>query len=256
MIKSYLINLEKDKERLAFVTKEFEALGLYFERINAIDGRTFSDQDFQDFQVLRPRNNKPWLRGQMGCFLSHFRAWELVAKGEEDYCAIFEDDIHFTQDLKLILNDPQPIPTTTDIIRLETSTNKVLLKTSLFITMGKRNAYKLESTTWCTAGYIISKKTAKQLIATPKKFHQPSDVFLFNFEVSKIARELKIFQFDPAFCTQDKHYLDGSNQFGSNIEFNKTSLTWYRHLITKFSLINIFQSLIKTARGYKRIGFK
>jgi glycosyl transferase family 25 len=156
MIKSYLINLEKDKERLAFVTKEFEALGLYFERINAIDGRTFSDQDFQDFQVLRPRNNKPWLRGQMGCFLSHFHAWELVANGEDDYCAIFEDDIHFSQDLKLLLNDPKSIPITTDIIRLETSTNRVLLDTSLFITRGKRNAYKVQSTTWCAAGYILS----------------------------------------------------------------------------------------------------
>jgi glycosyl transferase family 25 len=256
MIKSFLINLEKDKERLAFVTKNFEVLGLCFERINAVDGRTFSDQSFQDFQSLRPKNNTPWRRGQMGCFLSHFHVWELVANGEEDYCAIFEDDIHISQDLKLILNDLQSIPTTTDIIRLETSTNRVLLNTSLFITGGKRKAYKVQSTTWCTGSYILSKEAAKKLIAVPDKFHHLSDIFLFNFEVSKIARELETFQFNPAFCTQNKHLLDNSHQFTSNIEIDETRSTRFRSFIAQFSLVNILQSLMKTARGYKRIGFQ
>src|SRR6187549_1568147 len=114
MIKSYLINLEQDSERLAFFESNFNRLSIAFERISAVDGRKFPEQQYQDFMKERPRNNKTWLRGQMGCFLSHYTAWQKIAEGDSRFCAVFEDDIHISDDLKKVLSDDSWIPDEVD----------------------------------------------------------------------------------------------------------------------------------------------
>jgi len=256
MIKSYVINLDKDTERLQFFSDNFTRLGLEFERISAVNGRNFSEQDYQEFLRTRPRNNKSWLRGQMGCFLSHFTAWQLIANGTEEYCAVFEDDVHISDDLKNILEDSNWIPENADVIRLETSTNRIRLSSSPVLEKSGRAAYKVMSTSWNAGAYILSKSTAQKLVALPHAQHQPSDILLFHFSESPIVSNLQILQFHPALCTQDKHHENSTNKFASNIEFKDADVS---RLITRFKSYtpkNIWQSLRKSSQGYKRIGFQ
>ena len=256
MIKSYVINLDKDTERLQFFSENFKRLGLEFERISAVNGRNYYEQDYQEFMRLRPRNNKSWLRGQMGCFLSHFTAWELIANGSEEFCAVFEDDVHVSDDLKNILADKSWIPADADVIRLETSTNRIRLSTSPLIEHSGRTAYKVMSTSWNAGAYILSRKTAKKLIALPPAQHQPSDILLFHFTESPLVNQLQILQFHPALCTQDKHHANSTNQFASNIEFSDADVSRLVAKIKNYTPKNIWQSLRKSSQGYKRIGFQ
>jgi glycosyl transferase family 25 len=256
MIKSYVINLDKDTERLQFFSDNFKRLGLEFERISAVNGRNFSEEDYQNFMQLRPRNNKSWLRGQMGCFLSHFTAWQLIANGTEEYCAVFEDDVHISDDLKKIIENESWIPQNADIIRLETSTNRIRLSSSPVIEHSGRSAYKVMSTSWNAGAYILSKGTAQKLVELPLAQHQPSDILLFHFSESPLVNRLQILQFHPALCTQDKHHANSTNQFASNIEFSDADVS---RLIVKFKNYTprkIWQSLRKSSQGYKRIEFQ
>lgn len=254
-MKTYLINLDKDSERLAFFTSTFQRLGMDFERVPAIDGRLFSEADYQVFMQTRPRHGKTWLRGQMGCFLSHLSVWERIAQGKERFCAVFEDDIHASDALKAILAEEHWISDDIDIIRLETSTNRLLLASRVVLRHAGREAFEVCSTSWCAGAYIIHRRTARQLLSLPTKDHEPADVLLYNFEDSAIAGKLKILQFDPAPCTQDKHLASGSIQFASNIESPLPQSGPFKRLFRLLSPKVVGQAIYRSCRGYRRIGF-
>ncbi len=259
-MKSYLINLDKDTDRLGFFKANFDRLDIPFERIPAVDGRTYSEQDYQDFMRTRPRNynrtqTKTWLRGQMGCFLSHFAAWEKIAAGDENFCAVFEDDIHISDDLKHILQSDSWIPQDVDVIRLETSTNRVRLRSQPLLTFRNRKLYSVNSTSWCAGAYIISKKTAQKLIDLEEQYHEPADVILYHFEESAVAKKLTILQFNPALCTQDKHLAQGKVQFSSNIEFDRDVKPSLKSRLRKFSPATIATGIYRSLSGYRRISF-
>ena len=257
-MKSYLINLDKDTERLAFFKANFDRLNIPFERVSAVDGRLFSEQAYQDFMKERPRDyNRPegkqWLRGQMGCFLSHYSVWQKIAESKHNFAAVFEDDIHISDDLKYILEDDFWIPDHVDVIRLETSTNRVRLDARATLSYAGHPAYQVKSTSWCAGAYIMHRRLAQQLVALPAKYHEPADVMFYNFSESIVARELTILQFNPAFCTQDKHLANSSNQFASNIEFDPAPAPG--HKFKKLSPALISQAIYKSLSGYKRISF-
>jgi glycosyl transferase family 25 len=259
MIQTYLINLAVDLDRLEAFRRGFDRLGLPFERIEAIDGRTFSEEDFRRFQKDRPRHGKGWLRGQMGCFLSHHMAWQKIAAGPDRFGAIFEDDIHVSDDLSAILAQDEWIPDDADVIRLETSTNRLLLSSRPVLTFGKRKLHRVHSTSWCAGGYILSRKTAQRLIELPTRNHEPSDALLYSFTESVIAKELNILQFQPAPCIQDKYLNPDNMAFSSNIEVaavHRPIQSKVRNLIFGISPLAIIGAVYRTLRGYKRVTFE
>ena len=261
-MKSYLINLDKDAERLTFFKANFDRLGIAFERIPAVDGRTFSEEDYKSFMKDRPRNynrtqTKNWLRGQMGCFLSHYTAWQKIAEGTDPFCAVFEDDIHVSDDLAKILSDSSWIPENIDIIRLETSTNRIRLTANPIMSYMNRNLYGVKSTSWCAGAYILNRKTAQRLVDLSAVYHEPADVILYHFTESVIAKELNILQFNPALCTQDKHLANGTSSvnFSSNIEFDTAERAKLKNKLEKFSPGKILTAIYRSLCGYRRIGF-
>jgi GR25 family glycosyltransferase involved in LPS biosynthesis len=55
-VKSYVINLDRNPERLQAFTARFDALGIPFERFPGVDGKTMPEEDFARFVSSRPRN--------------------------------------------------------------------------------------------------------------------------------------------------------------------------------------------------------
>lgn len=259
MIKSYLINLDKDPDRLAFMRANFQRLGLVFERFVAIDEKTFSDAAYQQFMAERPRKGKLWLRGQMGCFLSHYHIWQKIAQGSDRFCAVFEDDVHLANDLAQVLSVIDCIPDNVDLIRLDTSTNRIKLHRQPDVILNQRKLYRVKSTSWCTGGYIIHRRAAQRLLELPVSYHQPVDILLFNHEESVIAPTFQVLQCYPALCVQDKH-LDGVVQFYSNIEIGdeiRQSLTPQRFMQQLSNMPSyLYQCLYQSVSGYRRIRFK
>jgi glycosyl transferase family 25 len=121
MIPSYLINLDRSADRLVFVTRRLQALGISYRRIVAVDGRTLSPAEQAAFIALRPRDGRSWGAGQIGCFMSHSDAWRNIAEGTVPFGLVLEDDIHLSDAAPTLLADPSWIPADADIVRLEST---------------------------------------------------------------------------------------------------------------------------------------
>jgi glycosyl transferase, family 25 len=253
LIKSYIINLEQDVVRMGVIAVRFQELGLAFERIDAVDGRQMSDAAFDDFANARDSKDGGWGRGQAGCFLSHYRVWEDIAQGSASHAAVFEDDVHLAQSISDLFKDSSWLPEAFDIVRLETSTNRVLLDREAAHRVCGRSLYRLRSASWCAGAYILSREGARKILSVPPSRHNSVDHFLFSFETTSVARELEIYQISPALATQDKFLEETTSALGftSNIEAHSL----------KDRIIAFFRKLTplvvyKSFKGFKRVRFE
>lgn len=255
-IKSYVINMAKNPERMQSMRVRLEELGIDYERLDAVDGSKVSEEDFESFKRARPRNGKRWNRGQMGCFLSQYALWQKAAASPDAYTAIFEDDMHISDAIIHFLKDDSWIPPECDIVRLETSTNRLLLSKEPVATHHGRGIYKVNSTSWCAGGYILKKQCAQRLISVPESQHNTADHFLFCFEDPAMADKLNLAQVVPALCVQDKFFhLNAENTiFKSEIVTNHEGSTLQARLkyLFKRSPLTFIK---KTLQGYKKIGY-
>jgi GR25 family glycosyltransferase involved in LPS biosynthesis len=170
--KVYVINLEKDKEKLQSIGRQLDSQNIKFERFDAILGKDIKDNSkFTDFCFNNCTN------GIKGCALSHNTLWN---KNDYENIMIFEDDAilskTFDTDLLLLWKD---IPKDFDIIYLGSlfycGDKSLYTKTAITIRNLKNdmitpNVYAVDG---CAGlhGYIISKKFARKLVNEKISFH-------------------------------------------------------------------------------------
>ena len=257
-MKSYVINLDRNPDRLAAIGSQLLGQGIAFERIAAIDARHLSAEYLAEFRRRRP--GMPWGHpGQIGCFESHLCAWRSIADGPEPHAAVFEDDVHVSDDLARYLGDASP-PGRADIVRLEVSTNRILLRSGL---RGARDGepwhgrviLPVRSTSWCAGGYVISRDAADRLCRLPVEDHQPVDYMLFCLETSAVARSLRVEQVVPALCIQDKFLRPdpGLAKFASEIEDDGRD---QRDGRLSRLVRHAMPALWKTLAGFERVPFE
>lgn len=109
MLKTFLINLDRRPDRLEYVTKQLDELGIGFERVVAIDGKGCSAEQLRFFdrdRFVLECKKKP-VMGEIGCALSHRLVWQQMVTRQIPYALILEDDIKIDPRLKLILSNPE-----------------------------------------------------------------------------------------------------------------------------------------------------
>ena len=219
MLPCYLINLDRSPDRLNFISRRLQSLGIQYTRLSAVDGNLLPEAERASFIAARPRDGRSWGDGQIGCFLSHLSAWERIASGSEPFAVVIEDDVHVSNATPVFLQDTSWIPADANIVRLES--------TGQWLTLGKakakfadRSVRRVKSTAWATGAYIVSREAASKLLAVDPRLHTPVDDFLFNLSTSQVARTLTVYQIVPALVQQDKFSADqlASKGFGSDIE--------------------------------------
>ena len=99
-MKSFVINLARQTEKL----EQFMHNAQYLDDLNivpAVDGR---DVSYEKLTEMGFDTNKNWrdpilertlTKGEIGCFLSHWKVWQKCAEGDEPFL-IFEDDVVMT----------------------------------------------------------------------------------------------------------------------------------------------------------------
>ena len=112
--KVYVINLEKDSERLESITTQLKAQNIEFERFEAIDGASIKN----DLRLTTHcSSNCP--DGLKGCAISHRTLWETMIEKDYKNILIFEDDAilnsNLDSELQLSWNE---IPNDFDILYL------------------------------------------------------------------------------------------------------------------------------------------
>lgn len=93
---AHVINLPDRPERMASAARELETAGISYERVEAIDGATLSDELLQTrYRAKRARKKGEYRdKRSMGCCLSHQRAL-ITAREKGKTAFIVEDDVAF-----------------------------------------------------------------------------------------------------------------------------------------------------------------
>ncbi|TKT79235.1 glycosyltransferase family 25 protein [Aquamicrobium sp. LC103] len=200
-MRCYLINLDRSDDRLLRMTAEFERIGLEFTRVPAVDGRSFAPERLYELMSEQRPWAAPLTASEIGCFLSHKRCLELIAVGADEYAAIFEDDVIFAQDARMLLNSDGWIPEDADVVKIETHRKKVLTDQPISCRDSRFSVARLCSGHILAAGYVVSRDAAQRLLDEMKIISVPIDHLLFN-PSHGVFSKLVIYQLLPALCIQ------------------------------------------------------
>ena len=190
-----VINLARRPDRLAFVRSQLDALGIAFERIDAIDGKAMDLGPGTD--LMTPVEH--------ACALSHRKAWLRFLASDESHCLILEDDVFVAPQTKQVIEDPRGLPKSVEILRLETRLHPSLLG------RGRRRgppgfkAHPLLSTHHGSAAYIINRAFAERAVNHSIAFVEPLDDVLFNLTSSSYLPSIT-YQMRPGLCVQADLY--------------------------------------------------
>ena len=104
-IKCIVINLKRAEARQRAMRRQFEALGIEFEILDAIDWRDMGEEDWAlvDRESRNREGRRPLSDSMIACHLSHRKALEGVAAGEDQLVAVFEDDVTLVPEIGGVL---------------------------------------------------------------------------------------------------------------------------------------------------------
>lgn len=215
-MKIFLINLDRNQERLSRMEALIGDMDLEYERISAVDGTILSASDRALWTSRRPDGNFYLSHSEVGCYLSHRAAWTRIAALENDYGLVLEDDVHFSADSAAFLKRNEWIPADADIVKIETVFWRTLVGTRQ-TDIGHGHALaRLYGQHFGMAGYIVSPACARKLLSTGI-LDRAIDQLLFD-PAAALFHELRIYQIIPALCVQDQFIGEPAIGLGTDIE--------------------------------------
>lgn len=174
----FVISLPDAADRRAFISKQLENLGLEYEFIDAIWGKHhYSDRSYYDKEKalrIELRNMTP---GEVGCALSHLKAYELIASRGLAHALVMEDDAVVSPDLPEVLKRLEDRIKPNDLIQLERC--DVYSRHGIEPLYG---SYRLARPTMVkygsmcqSAGYVIAREAAARIRQINYPVYVPAD---------------------------------------------------------------------------------
>jgi glycosyl transferase family 25 len=204
-VQTFLINLSRRRDRLRAMSDQLNALGIPFERVDAIDARIVPDAEinvrFSDDGPLGPLP-----KGDKCCTLSHERAWQAFLASGEPYGMILEDDVEISADAVPLLADAACIPEYVGLLKVERfgpEHQRVLIGEHLSLPDG-RQIGKLRSRHTGGGAYILSRSMAQRLFDPHRVWTLPVDHALFNPNNSPLFDSLEPYQLMPVIARQSE----------------------------------------------------
>lgn len=213
-IPCYYINLDRSTDRDAAFRAECARVGIEPVRVPAVDGRALPEDVVA---AMGPRTSGEYGvgYGEIGCFLSHVRLWEMVVAEAQDWAFVCEDDIHFASNAAEFLRSSDWLPADADLVKAETVFQRVLMDKRPATSAFGHGLFRLCSAHGGTAGYFVSRRGAQKLLDQTSAACDPVDQLMFNPRLG-IAGDLSIWQLEPAICVQD--YLVTASDRHSGVE--------------------------------------
>lgn len=184
----FVINLDRDADRLDAMKRELGQYDLSFERLPAVYGYDLPSETLKQAQVAA-HNRRFWLKdftpGQIGCYFSHFKAWTRLVQSSETWGFIQEDDIKFNIDPRPYLTNTDWIPEGVKLIQAGRIQNKHKVyrkKETLALPTLPNNQELIQVTSdqiGGAMGYFIHRDVATFLCQHHSKILAPADDILF-----------------------------------------------------------------------------
>jgi glycosyl transferase family 25 len=204
-LRAYVINLVRRPDRMAVMAAQLRALAIPYQRIDAVDAQTVTDDEIARYLPRHAELTFPLTRGAKSCFSSHRKAWETFLASGEDWGVVLEDDARLHPDASHFLSNDSWIPARAALLKIEVnflrSSNKILLGNGKSIGRGYW-ASPMLSKHMGSGGYILSRAGAATLIELAGSNVRNIDQMLFNPNVSPVFSKLKPLQVHPALMAQ------------------------------------------------------
>lgn len=95
----YVINLDRDPERLQRFQERMTKNNLAFTRIAGVDGTRLNRSELVASQTITAAFNDIATPGEIGCVLSHKAVWTTAKSSQKPYIVVLEDDLMVKENL-------------------------------------------------------------------------------------------------------------------------------------------------------------
>lgn len=226
----WVINMDKSKDRLDKINKNFKSLGLSFNRFTAIDGKTLSSEQLDKISTKACRNIL-CNRGIIGCAESHKTLWkQLLNDKNTDYYLVLEDDVELSNKSVDIIKKLEPKISEYSIDYLNLYCVNIgcgIIKTKFKIDDFEFGKPRFPLT---TTGYIITKTGAKKLLEQLGKTDYHID---FEIALNQLKNNFNYYTSNESIVdVSSEETTIGSNTKGITINLlNNAGLDYYTWLI-------------------------
>ncbi len=203
-MKTYLINLDRSPERLAFMRGQLERLGMQFERFPAVYGKALSPEErAKGFSRVRSfiASKKRLSDAEIGVAMSHVGCYRRIVDEGEPYALVLEDDV--------VLSDGFPAA----LSRVEEFLSPGRPQLVLLSGYGVENAESLppeireEKSAWCADAYVLTLSAAKLILEA----NDPVVTVADSFKRWRRRFGLELYRALPATARQDDETFKSEN---------------------------------------------
>lgn len=244
--KTFIIHLPKAAGRKAQVRHLLAASPYEAEVLDAVEGAVMSFEElktvYSNTPILRPKYPFALNAAEVGCFLSHRKAWQRIVDDGLDSALILEDDVQIESRIfanALALAEAHV--TTLGYIQFQVRTVKGAYRTLARTKDAELVAPRVVPLR--TSAQLVSAKTAAHLLQITSRFDRPIDSFLQMRWATGI----------PVACATPSGVSDRTAQTGGSLISRKTPLREkLRREILRFSYrsqIKFFSALTRAREG-------
>ena len=227
-MQTYLINLDKDKERLAVADVQLKRLNVFYERFPAVyakelpKGKINTKVNYFRWWCCLGRNILP---GEIGCALSHYTLYQKMVDEKIQYSCILEDDVVLKENFKSTVERVEKW--------IDTEKSQVILLSNH--TSEPENGEEIRGGAGglCSDSYIITLPAAKALLKENLPICVPCDHW------GRWVRHgtIKLYLSVSSVCTQNwkdfESNMTNSIQKVSDMSFLSRMLHYVKRLIGK-----------------------
>lgn len=162
---TWVINLDKDRERLQRIAQQLAPTGLAWTRISAVYGRDLPEPERQrllDSAAYRRKHGMEPALGELGCYLSHVAVMRALLDSPHRFALVLEDDVLLTPALVPVLQGLLAHAERWDMVKLS-QVHSGTPQPVLDLAPGHRLAVMLSRCTGSSA-YIVNRKAAEAYV--------------------------------------------------------------------------------------------
>lgn len=187
--RSFIITMKDREDHAKAILDRLRDFGSYATIVEAVDGQSISDEAFIRLVGRRVnclKSKRLMSKGELGCWLSHKKAWRELGKETADFAFIFEDDVIIMDDLTPIANALERLDGW-DIVKLyRKKTRRPLFKRQIGNGLALTASFSASSGTFA---YAIRREVAERLYESHEEYQSPIDV-AFRFRSRNRIRVL------------------------------------------------------------------
>jgi len=203
-MKTYLINLDRNPERLEFMRGQLDGLGLSFERFPAIYGRELdSEARAKGFSRLRSfiASKKRMSDAEIGVAMSHVGCCRRMVEAEEPYALVLEDDVVLSKEFAATLSRVEAFlcPGRPQLV--------VLSGYGVDGAESMPPEIRAEKSAWCADAYVLTQQAARLIL----KANDPVITVADSFKRWRRRYGLELYRALPATARQDDETFKSEN---------------------------------------------